>query len=101
MSKINKSIEKLEKELANLKTTVKAATAVAKTKKKPIAKCSKKKELEQFTVTELSEFAQKNGIKAKKVKKELMNAIWEYLNDSDSDSESESDSDSDSDSECD
>lgn len=103
MSKMNdiiKSIEKLEKELAKLKTSVKTSTtSVSKAKKKSIAKCSDKKELEQFTVQELSEFAQKNGIKVKKSKKELTKAIWEYLDESDSDSDSEySDSDSESDS---
>jgi hypothetical protein len=106
-----KSLSNIEKQLANINKAMGAATTKKTTKTKDngikkliksIEKCDKKSDLKKFTVAQLTGFLEHKGIKIRKsVKNDLIDAVWDSLDESgDSDSsDSESDSsDSDSDS---
>ena len=104
---LNKKIKELQKTLDGLLKNNKPE------KPKKIDDCKSKKELELFTIEELTRWLKKNTEHPekfeKKHKKYVVNTVWEYFSDSessesessesDSDSESETDSDSDSTSE--
>ena len=104
MSFSAKEIKQLKALLATIPAK-KSGSCSRPVKKKIINNCKKKSELSSFTAKELKEFLGKNKISTKKLDKKLKNdlidLVWDYLNDSDSDSESESESDSDSESESD
>ena len=100
-----KGLKNIQKELASIKKVITSTKQSCKPKKvekqvdikkliKSIENCNKKSELKKFTVSQLMEFINHKGIKVRKgLKGELIDAVWDSLDDSGSDS---SDSDSDS-----
>jgi 5'-3' exonuclease len=102
-----KRIEKLQKQLDELKGTCKCKESC----NKKITDCLTKKEVENFDVEDLKKFVSKNKISQNKneklVKEAYVKLVWKYLEeyyltdatDSETDSETDSDSDSESESE--
>ena len=101
MSKsFSKQIEAIQKSLDSLKLKINKS---CKKSPKKIGECTKKDQLNKFTIKELIEWLKKNKISikkvSKKIKKKFVNIVWEHLIDDDSDSDSDSDSESECDSE--
>jgi len=104
-----KSLSNIEKQLANINKAMGASKTKSTTKTKDngikkliksIEKCDKKSKLKKFTVAQLTGFLEHKGIKIRKsVKNDLIDAVWDSLDQSDSSDSGDSDSsDSESDS---
>lgn len=101
-TKFTKDLEKAMKDFTSKANSLHLRKGKDKPKKnnvmKEIDKCESKKEYYKFTIAQLIEYCNLNKIPVeKKVKKVIINKIYDemYETESDSDSESESDSDSD------
>jgi len=102
-----KSLSNIEKQLANINKAMGASKTKSTTKTKDngikkliksIEKCDKKSKLKKFTVAQLTGFLEHKGIKIRKsVKNDLIDAVWDSLDDSSDSGDSDS-SDSESDS---
>ena len=109
VSSFEKKLAKIEKDLKDLKLSLKDSKKSAG-KPAKIDDCKTKKELEKFKSDELKAWLTKNHIDMKKVSKKIkttwVKLVWENLQESDSSDDSssdsgDSDSDSDSESDCD
>ena len=103
---VAKKIEQIETQLGKLKMMLteksagKSKTLARKRKDKPetIEKCTKKSDLEKFTVKELKEWVKSNGVDTKKLtkkhKEDFVKLVWKKLKETEASSSDESSSDS-------
>ena len=96
VSSFEKKLAKIEKQIKELKLSIKAPTKSLK-----IDSCTTKKQLEKFKADELKDWLLKHKVDIKKVSKKVkatwINLVWKHIKEDSSDSDSDS-SDSDSDS---